>query len=86
MIRTDAGLKATREALASLEEALLDLNRKRAEYRPSTFALLAAPIAEEIRVRRAEIDEYIGLIAVAAEDTAPDGQLAPSNGATPKAL
>jgi hypothetical protein len=61
MIRSDAGLRATREALANLEEALLGLTRTRAQYHPATFALLTAPIADEIRARRAEIDEYIGL-------------------------
>lgn len=61
MIRSDAGLRATREALANLEEALLGLTRTRGQYHPATFALLTAPIADEIRARRAEIDEYIGL-------------------------
>lgn len=61
MIRTDAGLAATRESLTNLEEALLDLTRKRDQYHPATFALLAAPIRDEIRVRRAEIDAFIGL-------------------------
>lgn len=61
MIRTDAGLRATREALTNLEEALLGLHRKRAGYHPATFALLAEPIRDQIRTLRAEIDEYIGL-------------------------
>lgn len=61
MIRTDAGLKATRESLSNLEEALLDLTRTRAKYHPSTFMILAAPIRDEINARRAEIDEYIGM-------------------------
>jgi hypothetical protein len=60
MIRTDAGLRATRESLAHLENALLGLTRNRAKYHPKTFALLAEPILEDILARRAEIDEYIG--------------------------
>jgi hypothetical protein len=67
MISNDAGLRATREALANLEEALLGLTRTRAQYHPATFALLSAPIADEIRARRAEIDEYIGLSPASAE-------------------
>jgi hypothetical protein len=70
MIRTDRGLSATRESLMSLEEALLDLTRHRAEYHPRTFELLAAPIREEILARRSEIDEYIGLTPQAAAVTA----------------
>lgn len=61
MIRTDAGLRATREALSNLEEALLGLHRKRGEYHPATFALLAEPLRDQIRALRAEIDEFIGL-------------------------
>jgi hypothetical protein len=80
MIRTDAGLKATREAVANLEEALLALTRKRSEYHPKTFALLATPIAAEIRARRAEIDEYIGLLEVSQESTGNGGPQAPSDG------
>lgn len=66
MIRTDAGLRAAREATAHLEDALLDLTRNRAKYHPTTFDLLAAPIVEELRARRAEIDEYVGLPATPA--------------------
>lgn len=61
MIHTDAGLRATREAATHLEDALLDLHRNRAKYHPTTFALLAAPIIEELHARRREIDEYVGL-------------------------
>lgn len=61
MIRTDAGLRATREALGNLEEALLGLTRNRAKYHPTTFELLADPIRDQIRSLRADIDEYIGL-------------------------
>ena len=75
MIRSDAGLRTTREALANLEEALLGLTRTRAQYHPATFALLTAPIADEIRARRAEIDEYIGLPPVSQDSVTrgPDG-------------
>jgi hypothetical protein len=78
MIRTDAGLRATREAIVSLEEAMLDLTRNRARYHPATFALLAAPIADEIRARRAEIDEYIGLALPPSEHPSGDGQARPA--------
>jgi hypothetical protein len=78
MIQTDAGLRATREALAKLEEAMLDLNRNRAKYHPGTFALLAAPIADEIHARRAEIDEYIG---VPAQDAPSTNAVLPPSGA-----
>jgi hypothetical protein len=61
MIRTEAGLTATRESLVHLENALLDLTQQRAKYHPATFALIAAPIRDQIHSRRAEIDEYIGL-------------------------
>jgi hypothetical protein len=61
MIRTDAGLRATREVLGNLEEALLGLTRTRATYHPDTFELLAEPIRDQIRSLRVEIDEYIGL-------------------------
>jgi hypothetical protein len=61
MIRTDAGLAATRESLRNLEEAFLDLTHKRDQYHPATFALLAVPIRAEIQARRAEIDAFIGL-------------------------
>ncbi len=61
MIRTDAGLRATREALQNLETALLGLHRKRSEYHPSTFELLVEPIRDQIRTLRAEVDDYIGL-------------------------
>jgi hypothetical protein len=63
MIDTDTGLRATREAVAQLEDALLDLTRNRAKYHPATFALIAAPIIDELHARRAEIDEYVGLPA-----------------------
>jgi hypothetical protein len=63
MIHTDAGLRATREALTNLEEALLGLHRNRAKYHPATFELLADPIRDQIRSLRADIDEYIGLPA-----------------------
>ena len=82
MSQTDAGLKATREALANLEEAMLDLTRNRAKYHPSTFALLAAPIADEIHARRAEIDEYIGL---PSNDTSENVPRLPANGAVAEA-
>jgi hypothetical protein len=73
MIRTDAGLRITRESLANLEEALLDLTRNRVKYHPRTFALLAAPIADEIRARRAEIDEYIGLAGLPCVSSGTQG-------------
>jgi hypothetical protein len=75
MIRSDAGPKASREALVNLEEALLDLTRNRARYHPATFALLTAAIADEIRARRTEIDEYIGVGPTPSDQTA--GGLAP---------
>lgn len=78
MIQTDDGLKATREVLANLEAAMLDLIRNRAKYHPGTFALLVAPIADEVRARRAEIDEYIGLPSA---DVPQSGPAVPSNGA-----
>jgi hypothetical protein len=61
MIETDTGLVATRDAAAHLEDALLDLHRNRAKYHPTTYALLAAPIVEELQVRRREIDDYVGV-------------------------
>ena len=61
MINSDTGLLAAREAAAHLEDALLDLHRNRANYHPTTFALLAAPIVEELHARRREIDDYVGV-------------------------
>lgn len=59
MITTHAGLAAAREALANLEDALLDLNRNRHKYHPATFAVMVEPIEAEIRRLRGEIDGYI---------------------------
>jgi hypothetical protein len=73
MIHTEAGLRATRESLTHLENALLGLTRSRSEYHPKTFELLAAPIRDEILARRAEIDEYIGLAAT--ESDHPPGEI-----------
>ena len=75
MIHTDAGLRATREAVGNLEEALLGLHRNRAKYYPATFALLAEPIRDQIRALRAEIDEYIGLSPVGVESAASESGL-----------
>lgn len=80
MIRTERGLRATRESLTVLEEALLDLTRHRAEYHPTTFELIAAPIREQILARRAEIDEYIGLTP-RPTDISPNGPVTPVEGA-----
>jgi hypothetical protein len=77
MIHTDAGLRATREAIVNLEEALLDLTRTRSKYHPATFALLTTPIADEIRARRAEIDEFIGLPPGSSNGHASDTELRP---------
>jgi len=78
MIRTDAGLRATRESLSNLEEAMLDLSRSRANYHPSTFMILAAPIRDEIKARRAEIDDYIGMNLVRAESPVTQSEARPT--------
>ena len=78
MIRTDAGLRATRESLSNLEEALLDLTRSRAKYHLSTFMLLAAPIRDGINARRAEIDEYIGMTFVRPESPVTQAEARPT--------
>jgi hypothetical protein len=75
MISTDAGLATTREALANLEDTLLDLSRNRNKYHPATFAILAEPIETEIRRLRGEIDTYISAIPVTG---APAQQIVPA--------
>lgn len=67
MIRTEDGLETTREALRHVESSLAALHRQKADIHPDRFALMIEPILDQIQRLRAEIDEYIGATAAAAD-------------------
>jgi hypothetical protein len=67
MIPTDEQLKSTQEALGKLEAAMAALTRKKASLHPDRFVLMAEPLVDHIRRRRAEIDAYTGITAAEIE-------------------
>jgi hypothetical protein len=70
MIHTDKHLESTRKALAHLEAAMAALRRDKPTLHPDRYALMAAPLLDEIRQLRQQIDEYIG-VADAAQAIVP---------------
>ena len=52
MIQTDEQLEATREALLHLESALAGLRKDKAKLHPDRYALMAAPLVDEIHQLR----------------------------------
>ncbi len=83
---TDAGLRASQQALAMLEKMLFDLYREKDKYHPTQyFAMFAMPLVEDIRKIRREIDDQIGVtdfdLCTAAFDAArAAGTSPPANG------
>ena len=67
MIQNDDQLRRTREALINLEQSMASLHRRRAEIHPDRYALMVEPILDHIQRIRAEIDDFIGATAAAAE-------------------
>jgi hypothetical protein len=61
MIRDDDQLRSTRDAVASLERSLAILQRDRPRLHPDRYALMAAPILDDLRRLRQEIDDYLGV-------------------------
>src|SRR5262245_47571548 len=61
MIQNDAQLQQTREAAVSLERSLVLLKRDQAAIHPDRYALMAAPIVEELQLLRRGIDDYVGV-------------------------
>jgi hypothetical protein len=61
MIQNDAQLERTREALLDLESALKTLRRDKPRLHPDRYALMAAPILDDLQRLRQEIDDYLGV-------------------------
>jgi hypothetical protein len=70
MIQNDEQLRQTQEALLDLESSMASLNAKKSAIHPDRFALMAEPIVDHIRRLRADIDAYIGMTAVVADEAA----------------
>lgn len=68
MIHNDDQLRNTREALEEVESALALLQRDRARIHPDRFVMMAEPLLDDIRRLRGEIEEYVGVTAVRAEE------------------
>jgi hypothetical protein len=65
MIRNDEQLQRTRAALLHVEASLASLHRQKADIHPDRFALMAEPVLDQMQRLRADIDEYLGVTAVA---------------------
>jgi hypothetical protein len=63
MIRNDAQLAQYREALGPLERSLALLQRDRAQLHPDRYALMAAPVLDDLLKLRQDIDDYLGVTA-----------------------
>ena len=61
MIRTDAGMRSTHDALLNLQFALLGLYEERTKHGKKGFQIMGEAIAAEIFKLRKEIDDMIGL-------------------------
>jgi hypothetical protein len=70
MIRTEAGLRSTHEALLNLQFALLGLYVEKAKYGKG-YPLIAEGWVAEIFKLRKEIDDMIGLTDYVAEFGVP---------------
>src|SRR5438105_15167747 len=57
----DAQLTQAREAVLALERSLAILKRDHAHIHPDRYALMAAPILEDLQKLRQSIDEYVGV-------------------------
>ena len=60
MIEDDSQLQQTREAEVLLEDSLAILQRDRTKLHPDRYALMAAPILDDLHKIRQEIDDYLG--------------------------
>jgi hypothetical protein len=73
MISTEAGIRASREALLHLRHALADLEKEKERYHPATYALMSEPIQHEILAIEGEIAEYERLSAQRLPDVVENG-------------
>lgn len=61
MIHNDRQLEGNRRALEKAEEAMAILEHDRSTLHPDRYTLMAAPIMDDIRRLRQEIDDYLGI-------------------------
>lgn len=65
MIQNEEQLQRTRSALEKLERAMAALQSQQSTLHPDRYALMAAPILDDVRRLRHEIDDYIGVTVAA---------------------
>jgi hypothetical protein len=68
MIANDRELRATREQLGEIENALVNLREQVYTQSPDRFALLAEPYSAEIKRLRYQIDYYLGIATTETSD------------------
>ncbi len=61
MIQNDEQLQRAREAVASLEHSVAILQKDQGRLHPDRYALMAAPILEDLLLLRQQIDDYLGV-------------------------
>lgn len=67
MIQNDEQLERTRQAMAKLESALVELRREVLPLNVRRFQVMAEPYIDQIRALRAEVEEYIGVALMQPE-------------------
>ena len=68
MIQNDDQLSETRVAIAHLESAVASLKREVLPINPARFALMAEPAVDQIRVLRAQVEEYVGVTSAVSQE------------------
>jgi chemotaxis regulatin CheY-phosphate phosphatase CheZ len=71
MIRTEEGLRRTREAVGNLKRVLESLERDKEKMHPSWYATMREPAEEQLRELQAEIDQYLRSHPTAGSESTP---------------